>query len=46
MTARPTTITATTISASIETKTVNIAGLEQGIKYVAVMMTKTVAEKG
>ena len=35
-----------TISASIETKTVNIAGLEQGIKYVAVMMTKTVAEKG
>ena len=35
-----------TISASIETKTVNIAGLEQGIKYVAVMMTKTVTEKG
>ena len=35
-----------TISASIETKTVNIAGLEQGIKYVAVMVTKTVAEKG
>ena len=35
-----------TISASIETKTVNIAGLEQGIKYVAVMMSKTVAEKG
>ena len=35
-----------TISASIETKTVNIAGLEHGIKYVAVMMTKTVAEKG
>ena len=34
------------ISASIATKTVNIAGLEQGIKYVAVMMTKTVAEKG
>ena len=35
-----------TISASIETKTVTFAGLEQGIKYVAVMMTKTVAEKG
>ena len=35
-----------TISASIETKTVTFAGLEYGVKYVAVMVTKTVAEKG
>ena len=35
-----------TISASVTEKTVTFAGVEQGVKYVAVMLNKTVAEKG
>ena len=34
-----------TISASVETKTVTFAGVEYGIKYVAVMLNKTATEK-
>ena len=34
-----------TISASVTTKTVTFAGVEQGIKYVAVMLNKTATEK-
>ena len=34
------------VSASITTRTVNFAGVDTGVKYVAVALTKTVAEKG
>ena len=34
-----------TISASVETKTVTFAGVEYGIKYVAVMLNKTATRR-
>ena len=34
------------VSASVTTRTVNFAGVDTGVKYVAVALTKTVAEKG